>query len=214
MNRGTFAFNEKFDQWLFEPVATGWDFAVPEIVQEGLRNFFENLAMPVVIANDVLQLKPTAAGEDLMRFLVNTVFGLGGFIDVASREGIAKNDEGFGQTLGWWGVPPGPYVVVPFLGPSTPRELVGLGADSMGAIYPWFAPIYVSFVANGVELVNLRSIFLEEVRQNRADAFDYYVFIRNAYLQNLEKKTRDVDELEPETEDDLYYFDDEEFEDE
>jgi phospholipid-binding lipoprotein MlaA len=105
-------------------------------------------------------------------------------------------------------------VVVPFLGPSTPRELVGLGADSMGAIYPWFAPIYVSFVANGVELVNLRSIFLEEVRQNRADAFDYYVFIRNAYLQNLEKKTRDVDELEPETEDDLYYFDDEEFEDE
>ncbi|MGH0036760.1 MAG: MlaA family lipoprotein [Myxococcota bacterium] len=214
MNRGTHAFNEKFDQWVFEPIAIGWDFVVPELVQEGLQNFFENLAMPVVIANDVLQLKPSAVGEDLLRLFANTVFGLGGFIDVASRVEIAKNDEGFGQTLGWWGVPPGPYLVLPFLGPSTPREVAGLGVDSMGAIYPWFVPIYVSFVANGVELVNLRSVYLDEIRQNRADAFDYYVFIRNAYLQNLEKKTRDAEETPAEVEEDLYYFDDEEFEDE
>lgn len=214
MNRGTFAFNEKFDQWVFEPVATGWDFVVPELVQEGLQNFFENLTMPLVIANDVLQLKPSAVSEDLARLVANTVFGLGGFIDVASREGIAKNQEGFGQTLGWWGVPPGPYLVLPFLGPSTPRQTVGLVADSFGAIYPWFAPIWVSFAANGIDLVNLRSIYLEEVRQNRADAFDYYIFVRNAYLQNLEKKTRDADEIEPEIEDDLYYFDDEDFGDE
>ncbi len=211
-NRKIFWFNERVDEYVLEPVATGWDFVVPELAQKGLENFFRHITLPVVIANNILQLKPGAVYQDLLRLIVNTMFGLGGFIDVASREGIDRNNEGFGQTLGWWGVPAGPYLVIPLLGPSTPRELVGLGADSLGAIYPWFAPIWVSFVVNGVDIVNLRAKYLEEIAQNRADAFDYYVFVRNAYLQNLHKKTHDLTEIEEETEDDLYYFDDEDFE--
>jgi len=206
-NRSMFWFNEQVDQYFLEPVAKGWDFVMPEIVQEGLENFFENLRMPVVIANDILQLKPRAVGEDLLRLYVNSVYGLGGFIDFTERAGITKNDEGFGQTLGYWGVPAGPYLVVPFLGPATPRSLVGMGGDAMGAIYPWFAPFWVSFVVRGVDLVNLRAKYLEEIDQNRAEAFDYYIFVRNAFLQNQEKRATDATDLEPETQDDLYYFD-------
>ncbi len=113
VNRGIFAFNEGLDRYALEPIATAWDFVIPGFAQEGIQNFYHNLEMPIIVANDILQAKPMAVVEDVARFFFNTTLGLAGFVDVASRVGIPDNDEDFGQTLGYWGVPPGPYLVVP-----------------------------------------------------------------------------------------------------
>jgi len=213
MNRRVFAFNEAVDRHALEPVARGWDFLLPEVAQTGIQNFFDNLGMPVILLNDVLQAKPRAVGWDLLRIFYNTTFGLGGFIDVATRVEIPRNDEDFGQTLGYWGVPPGPYLVVPLLGPYTLRDGAGGVADAFSAPHSWFIPIWASVGLTSVDLLNLRAIFLEEIAENRADAFDYYVFVRNAYLQNRRARVADRTDstvLEQDEAEDLYYFDDEE----
>jgi phospholipid-binding lipoprotein MlaA len=212
MNRKTFAFNEAVDQYALEPVAKGWRVVTPQILRTGLRNFFDHLGMPVVLLNDVLQLKPIAVADDLTRIVTNTVFGLGGFIDVASREKVPKHDEDFGQTLGVWGTPSGPYFVIPFLGPSTPRDAFGLLVDTFSAPQSYFIPFWASASAFGVRIVNLRSEYIEEIDQNRGESLDYYVFLRSAYLQNRRKKVEDAVDPPEEAEEDLYYFDDEDFE--
>lgn len=212
MNRGIFTFNETVDIYALEPVAQGWDFVVPELAQTGIQNFFRNLGMPVVLLNDVLQAKPVAAGWDFLRLFYNTTFGLGGFIDVATMVEMPRNDEDFGQTLGYWGMPPGPYLVVPFLGPYTIRDGAGGIADAFSTPHSWFIPVAASIGLVGVELLNLRAIFLEEIAENRADAFDYYVFVRNAYLQNRRARVADQKDgtvLEEDEAEDLYFFDDE-----
>jgi phospholipid-binding lipoprotein MlaA len=208
VNRPVFGFNEGVDRFVLEPVATGWDFVLPQFAQDGVANFFDNLSMPVVFLNDVLQAKPVAAGQDVARFLVNTTAGVVGLVDVASRIGLPENDEDFGQTLGRWGVPPGPYVVLPLLGPSTVRDTLALPIDTFSQPAVWFVPTAVSVGAGTVNVVNTRAAFLEEIRENRRTALDYYVFVRNAWLQNRAKKVRDG-AVEPgaEDDDDLYYLD-------
>ena len=225
-NRAVFAFNEGLDRYALEPVAKGWDFITPDFVQDGIQNFYRNLDMPVVIANDLLQLKPVRVVEDVARLFFNTTLGLGGFVDVATRVGIPDNDEDFGQTLGRWGVPPGPYLVVPILGPYTLRDGFGEIVDTTGAAYAYMNLFWFDVVGlNGWEttgasigsyafrLVNLRTIYLEEIASNRADAFDYYAFVRNAYLQNRSARVLDATDAGVLSEEDLY-FDDEEYEDE
>ena len=113
---------------LLEPVATGWDVVVPDPAQRGIANFFANAATPRRIANDLLQGKLDKAGDDFGRFAINTTFGLLGFFDPAGAEGIAPGDEDFGQTLGVWGMPEGPYLAPPLLGPSSPRDTAGSGS--------------------------------------------------------------------------------------
>jgi ABC-type transporter lipoprotein component MlaA len=125
VNRGIWAFNDALDAYLLEPVAIGWDFVLPRRVQLCVNNFFSHLVLPVRIVNDLLQLKPVKALEDGGRFVVNTLVGVGGLFDPATAGGIPRHDEDFGQTLGHWGVPPGPYLVLPVLGPSNPRDGVG-----------------------------------------------------------------------------------------
>ena len=223
-NRAVFAFNEGLDRYALEPVAKGWDFITPDFVQDGIQNFYRNLDMPVVIANDLLQLKPVRVVEDVARLFFNTTLGLGGFVDVATRVGIPDNDEDFGQTLGRWGVPPGPYLVVPILGPYTLRDGFGEIVDTTGAAYAYMNLFWFDVVGlNGWEttgasigsyafrLVNLRTIYLEEIASNRADAFDYYAFVRNAYLQNRSARVLDATDAGVLSEEDLY-FDDEEYE--
>ncbi len=223
MNRGIFAFNETLDKYAIEPVATAWDFVMPEFVQTGIQNFFDNLNMPIVFANDVLQAKPSSAAFDLLRFLYNTSFGLGGLIDIATMVEIPESDEDFGQTLGYWGVPTGPYFVIPILGPSSVRDSAGLILDTAASSYAYFTPFWyqvvglngpqtagVSVGVTAFELLNLRAAYLEEIASNRADAFDYYVFVRNAYLQNRRALVNDQLEARAgeDDDDDLYFFDD------
>jgi phospholipid-binding lipoprotein MlaA len=205
MNRGTFWFNERLDRYALEPVATGWDWLLPERVQTSVSNFFDNLFLPIVFVNDLLQAKPVAAGQDVGRFLVNTTAGLAGFFDVASRIGIPENDEDFGQTFGRWGCPPGPYLVLPLLGPSSLRDAPG-GALDRAPNY--FLPLAVSLGLGVVDAVNTRAALLEEIRQDREESLDFYVFVRNAYLDNRAHLVRD--EEPSEGEEDLYFLDDEE----
>ena len=129
MNRATHRFNSSIDRAVLRPVAVGYREHVPQIVQTGMGNFLDNLAYTTTIANDLLQLKIKDTLIDLGRFAVNSTLGIGGILDPATHFGIPKNDEDFGQTLGRWGVPPGPYLVVPFLGPSTVRDAPSIYVD-------------------------------------------------------------------------------------
>jgi phospholipid-binding lipoprotein MlaA len=117
LNRKVFWFNDHVDRYVLEPVAKGWDRIAPDPVERSVSNFFVNLRSPVVVGNDLLQGKVKDGASDLGRFAVNTTVGVVGFFDYATRLGLPKHVEDFGQTLGWWGVPAGPYLVLPLLGP-------------------------------------------------------------------------------------------------
>jgi phospholipid-binding lipoprotein MlaA len=215
MNRGIFWFNEKTDIYFVAPVARGWRFVVPGFARKGIENFNGLLVMPVVLGNGILQLKPKNAIQDVGRIVYNATFGIAGFIDVATMIGIPQNDEDFGQTLGYWGAPTGPYLVLPIFGPSNVRDGIGRLGDTAGTFYFSFLPFWATFIVRGVELVNLRARFLEEVEENRRESFDYYVFLRDAYLQNRASRigrARGDGEPGATGADDLYYYDDEEWE--
>jgi phospholipid-binding lipoprotein MlaA len=226
MNRSIFAFNEKLDNFVLEPAATAWDFVLPGFAQTGLRNFFDNLRFPTLFVNDLLQGKPDAAAFDVLRLIYNSVFGLGGFIDIATMVDIPKSDEDFGQTLGVWGVPSGPYLMVPLLGSYTIRSGFGDVVEATATSYAYFTPFWTQVVhlngletlgasvgMRGIELLNLRAIYLEEIAASRLDAFDFYVFVRNAYLQNRNARVLDQTDAPAASADELYYLDDE-FDDE
>ena len=213
VNRGIFQLNETLDAWLMEPLATGWDFVLPMRVQLCVANFFTHLTLPVRFANDVLQLKLQKAFDDTGRFVVNTLVGVGGLFDPASHlAGIPKHDEDFGQTLGRWGVPPGPYLVLPLLGPSNPRDGVGLAVDSLGAVQTFFLSFPILASAAAVNAINDRSLTLEQVRAERESAFDFYAAVRTGYSQFRESRVHDraVKPKRASADEDLYYLDDEE----
>lgn len=211
MNRAVFSFNETLDVYFLEPVATAWDWALPEFALLGLDNFFQNLGTPVLLVNDLLQAKPGKFGRDLGRFLVNTTFGLGGFFDPAGASGLEPGEEDFGQTLGVWGVPPGPYLVLPLFGPSSPRDAAGLAVDSAAlAPIPWFVPWYVSLGLGSLDFLNRRALLLEEIAAERRAAFDFYAAVRNAAVTFRESQVRDRVVSPEEEDEDLYYFEDEE----
>jgi phospholipid-binding lipoprotein MlaA len=222
MNRGTFAFNEAADKWVVEPVAKGWDFVLPEFAQDGVANFFENLRAPVYVANNLLQAEFEQGYLQLWRMILNTTVGVAGFVDVASMAGWPDHPEDFGLTLAHWGAPHGPYLMLPVLGASSVRDTVGLAGDAVMNPYSYFVPIYVPIAARATELLNKRAILLEEIAQSREEAFDFYVFVRNAYLQNRQHRLTGLPAGLPgtagasapsEDEEDLYYFDDEDFDD-
>lgn len=221
MNRSIFAFNDTVDRWFLEPVAKAYDWALPSGVQSMVGNFTTNLATPAVLMNDLLQGKPHEAVEDLTRMALNSTFGMAGLIDVAGAGGVRENDEDLGQTLGVWGVPAGPYLVLPFLGPSSPRDAVGQVGDAAATVHGYFLGTPLSVGIRAVELVNLRASLLDDVRDAREASFDYYVFVRNAYVQYRLGQVADGvapapgpnpvggAEAPPLDEDDLYFFDDE-----
>jgi phospholipid-binding lipoprotein MlaA len=219
MNRGIFAFNEAADAWVIEPVAKGWNFVLPDFVQTGIDNFFTNANAPVEILNNLLQGEIEEGYVQTWRFLLNTTVGVAGLVDVASLSDWPSYPEDFGLTLGTWGVPNGPYLVLPIFGASTVRDTAGLGVDAAAAPYGYFVPIYVTVAARATDMLNTRAIFHEEITQSREEAFDFYLFVRSAYLQNraarlsgsLSGRARQgVVTGGVESEEDLYYFDDEE----
>ena len=191
MNRGIFTFNDYLDRFLLEPVAIGWDTVVPEPAERGLANFFANAASPRRIANDLFQGKLDKAGNDFGRFLINSSFGFLGFFDPATAQGIPPGNEDFGQTLGVWGTPAGPYLVLPFFGPSSPRDTAGLVVDTLLSPEFYFAPWYVSTPVTTTRVINARALALETVRAEREAAFDLYSAVRSAYVQYRVNQVRD-----------------------
>lgn len=185
INRPIYTFNTNADLYVLRPVAHGYVDVVPVLARRGVTNFFANLAYPKVIVNDFLQAKFLQSGEDLTRFVVNSIYGVGGLIDVGSRVGLPAHDEDFGQTLGYWGVGTGWYLMLPLLGPSDNRDLVGYGADI------FLSPTYYlpgrydlpKYSADTVQLVNLRANLLGTESLLEAQ-FDPYIFVRSAYLQH------------------------------
>jgi phospholipid-binding lipoprotein MlaA len=211
MNRGIFDFNERLDTWVLEPVGKAWAFVLPKPVRHAIQNVSENLWMPAVFGNHVVQGRPDIAiVEDLPRLIVNTTIGLGGIFDVATRLGIAENYTDFGITMGRWGVPPGPYFVIPIFGPSSVRGVVGRVADTASTPYMYFVPWYAIFAFRTVELLNIRSLYIEEIHHVKADALDYYAFMRDAWTQNrlfYVRQARGEPAVDPFDEDDLYFLD-------
>ena len=204
LNRTMFAFNDKLDVYVLEPTATGWSKVAPLRVRTSISNFFSNLRFPIVTANDLLQGKALAAGSDVSRFVVNTTVGVLGFFDPASRWGLGERDEDFGQTLGVWGVPAGPYLVIPFLGPSTVRDAGGSAVDVAFAVTPFFVDTWILAAARLGDAVDERSLYLQEVRDAKQSALDYYAFVRNAYLQRRNAQVKDS-AVNVDTEEELYH---------
>lgn len=215
MNRKVFAFNEKLDVWILRPVSVGWDFVVPELVQTGIRNVFDNARFPVYFVNNLLQGKPVEAGRSLGRFLLNTAFGFGGLFDPAREAGLYRTNEDFGQTLGVWGVPSGPFLMLPVLGPSSPRGLVGFVADSATLVHPYFITWYIWSAVATVNVVNARAHYIDDIDENRKTALDFYSFQRNAYVSYRENLINDREETSDSTVEGegLYFFDEDEAED-
>ena len=194
LNRKTYAFNEGLDKYILRPVARGWDFVAPDIIEDSLRNFDDNIRFPIIAVNDILQWKWRAATEQTGRFVVNTTVGILGFRDVAAGWGLAKQNEDSGQTFGKWGIPAGPYLVLPLFGPSNPRDAIGLLADGALSIYWLAAPLYVTLPYRTVDVVNRRALADEDIESARKAALDFYVFMRNAYRQRRNALIRDVAE--------------------
>ncbi|AGE24957.1 MULTISPECIES: MlaA family lipoprotein [Pseudomonas] len=188
VNRPIFTFNDTVDTYALRPIAQGYQFITPQFVQDGVHNFFRNIGDVGNLANNVLQLKPHNAGVDTARLLVNTTFGVLGFVDVGTKMGLQRSDEDFGQTLGYWGVGSGPYVMLPLLGPSTLRDAPSKYVDSYTSPYRYMNDIDWRNSVFGLNLVDTRASLLDSEKLITGDK---YTFIRNAYLQNREFKVKD-----------------------
>ena len=190
MNRAIFGFNEVVDDNILKPVAKTYKYITPDPVETGVSNFFSNIGEVSTIANDVLQLKFGQAGNDLARFSINTTIGVLGIFDVASTMGFQKNREDFGQTLGYWGMPQGPYLVIPFFGASSFRDAPGLYADQQ------ISPIEQlhnkeELALTTLNIVDIRARLLRATRILDTAAKDKYIFIRESYLQQREVLVND-----------------------
>lgn len=187
-NRPVFRFNDVLDTYALKPLAQGYQKVTPQFVEDGVHNVFANIGDVGNLANNLLQGKLHNAGVDSGRLIFNTTFGLLGFIDVASRMGLQRNDEDFGQTLGVWGVNSGPYLVLPLLGPSTVRDATAKVPDSFLGPYPYIDHVPTRNVTRGVNVIDARARLLSAERMISGDK---YIFIRNVYLQSREFRIRD-----------------------
>ena len=205
LNRKMFWFNDQVDNYVLEPAAKGWNFVFPGKVQTAFSHFFDNLRFPIYTVNDLLQTKWEYAGKQVGRFVVNTTIGIAGFMDPATGFGLEAHPEDFGQTLGYWGAGQGPYLVLPLLGPATIRDGAGMLVDYPLSITPFFVDWYYLMAARVVDVVNTRAIYLDPIRQAKESSFDYYTFVRNAYLQRREALVQDMATPSAESTEDLYH---------
>lgn len=207
MNRQIFWFNDKADVYVLEPVGRAWDWVVPDRVQHAIRHFFINLRFPINFGNDLLQLRPRDMGMHTSRFMVNTTFGLAGFFDPATDWGLVVQEEDFGQTLGRYGVGPGPYLMIPLLGPSCLRDVSRFPVDGYMSGLTFALNGFILAGMSVGELVNFRSLTLGEFDDARAASLDYYTFVRNAYLQRRRALINDTTILPTDQSEDLYDVD-------
>ncbi|AXK66997.1 VacJ family lipoprotein [Burkholderia sp. IDO3] len=182
-NRTMYKFNDTVDTYALKPVAKGYQYVVPQPVRESVTNFFSNIGDVYIAANNIVQLRIADGVGDIMRVVINTVFGVGGLFDVATIAKLPKHTADFGITMGRYGMPSGPYLVLPLLGPSTLRDTAGLGVDYVGNPLTYVKPDGLSWGLFGVNLVNARANLLGAGDVLDAAALDKYSFVRNAYLQ-------------------------------
>ncbi|MEK6587141.1 MAG: VacJ family lipoprotein [Nitrospirota bacterium] len=213
LNTKFFEFNRQLDRWVLKPIAKGYNFIVPNVVQVGVSNIFYNSRATPRFLNNMFQGKFTGAGIEVGRFLINTTVGIGGFFDVAQHYfKLTTPEEDTGQTLGFYGVPPGPYLMIPILGPYTVRDLAGYAGDiALNPIYWLILPTMhnidsiptvvsideraatyaISIGARATEVVNDRSLNLEKFQGVEESTLDLYAAVRNAYLQKRAKAIRE-----------------------
>jgi len=211
VNANIFAFNLKVDRYVLKPVAKGYDFILPDVVQVGISNIFSNLRFAPRFLNNVFQGKLKGAGIEVGRFLINSTVGLAGFFDLATKIDLVTPEEDFGQTLGFYGVKPGPYVVLPFLPPFTARDFVGFVGDVFLNPINWLVlPVIevegvpsvidhedrmtTSIIQTGSrvgEIVNERSRNLQKYQGVEEATLDLYTAVRNAYLQKRAQAIRE-----------------------
>jgi phospholipid-binding lipoprotein MlaA len=183
MNRGVFKFNDAFDRAIATPVARTYLRVMPQTVRTGVTNFFNNATYPDVIVNALLQGKLEPFARDTGRFVVNTTVGIGGLFDPASKMGLAYEDRDFGQTFGKWGIPSGPFLVLPFLGPSDIRDGIGRAADAYAEPWAYIQNPYWDYGTLLVYVVDERASVLP-LTDMANKTYDPYAFERNAYLQH------------------------------
>lgn len=211
LNTKVFEFNRQVDRWILKPVAQGYNFVMPNPVQIGISNFFYNLRFPPRFFNNIFQGKAKGAGIEVGRFLVNSTAGVGGFFDVAQHLDLKTPEEDTGQTLGFYGVRPGPYLVLPLLPPFTVRDFAGfIGDIALNPINWLVAPIIeidgvpsliahknrmtstmVQLGGRVFEIVNDRSLNLEKFQGVEEATLDLYAAVRNAYLQKRARAIRE-----------------------
>jgi phospholipid-binding lipoprotein MlaA len=192
-NRSIFAFDQGVDHAVARPVAVFYNHVVPAVARDGVHNALINLHSPVVFANDLLQGETTRAGQTLGRTVVNSTLGLGGLVDVAAKIGIPGHDEDFGQTLAVWGSGEGPYLVLPFAGPSNPRDVVGMGGDIAMDPFTW-----ISFnnstlwygIRAGMNVIDLRASNVDNLDQIERTSVDLYATTRSLYRQHRNAEIR------------------------
>jgi phospholipid-binding lipoprotein MlaA len=191
VNRSIFWFNDTVDTYVFEPVASGYDYIVPDPVEGSITNFFRNLAFPVHLLSDVIRLDFTEAGVHTGRFLVNSTVGVAGLFDVGAELGLPHKEGDFASALGYQGVGDGPYLMLPFLGPSNLRDAFGTAVDSFVDLSNVAAysdmktseKLIVTTALNGLRVINRRSANLENIESAKKASLDYYLFVRTAYKQ-------------------------------
>lgn len=190
-NRGVTRFNDTVDSTIMRPVAVAYETVVPQLVRTGVTNFFNNLTDVWSFANSVMQLRAERSAQTFMRVNVNTFFGLGGLLDVASEAGLERQREDFGQTLGRYGVGPGPYLVLPILGPSTVRDTAALPVDYWGGLISNVNDIPVRNSLYAARLVDARAQLLPVDRLLRDAALDRYTLTRDVFLQRRRNEVYD-----------------------
>ena len=198
-NRGVYKFNDAVDTALLKPVATAYQDVVPSLVRRGVNNFFANLQDAWSIVNNALQLKGNAAGDSMARFGVNTFLGIGGIFDIATDLQIERHTKDFGHTLGYWGVAPGPYLVLPFLGSSTLRDTAALPVDWQGDLAGSIQHVPTRNTVMVVKVVDGRANLLKASDMLDQIALDKYTFTRDAYLQRRRSSIYDGNPPEEKT---------------
>lgn len=192
LNRSVSDFNDAVDSAVLKPVATTYRDVTPDLVRTGVSNFFENLRDVWSSINAGLQLRPKEATENILRFGINTAFGFGGVFDIASEMGIERTRLDFGQTLGRWGVPAGPYLVLPFFGPSSVRDAAGFGVESRGDLIWNLDSVSTRNSLYTLRAVETRANLLRATSMLEGAALDKYSFTRDIYLQRRQSQIEDL----------------------
>ena len=187
-NRVSYAITDKADTYVLAPVARAYRYAVPEVVRRPLHNVLQNMTTPVLFVNDVVQTKPRRAGDTFMRFVINTTVGVGGMFDVAGKWGYPYHSTDFGQTMALWGIPSGPFLFIPLIGPSNPRDSTGyvvdIAFDPLTYVPHGHGLLTLNQVRTGLSIIDARSLVLDETDSIKKTALDPYATLRSLFRQN------------------------------